>query len=197
MRDAAVEPIRRNQKTAVVNTLAAAFVNDPALSWVVPDSSVREQRLRYFFGSIVGGAMSNGVALTTSAADAATLWRLPGKIKPGFWENLIGLPGVIRAMGDARVRGGIMTQTLVRHHPHDFAHWYLQFAGVAPVQQGKGLGGIVIRAGLERAALAGLPVYLETATESNVGLYQRLGFAITNEFDVPDGGPHFWSMVKP
>ena len=197
MRDAAVEPIRRNQKTAVVNTLAAAFVNDPALSWVVPDSSVRELRLRYFFGSIVGGAMSNGVALTTSAADAATLWRLPGKIKPGFWENLIGLPGVIRAMGDARVRGGIMTQTLVRHHPHDFAHWYLQFAGVAPVQQGKGLGGIVIRAGLERAALAGLPVYLETATESNVGLYQRLGFAITNEFDVPDGGPHFWSMVKP
>jgi len=38
------------------------------------------------------------------------------------------------------------------------------------------------------------PVYLEIVTPENAGLYQRLGFAVIEEWDVPRGGPHFWSM---
>ena len=45
------------------------------------------------------------------------------------------------------------------------------------------------------AAERGVLSVLETATESNVGLYQRLGYATISEWDVAGGGPHFWTMA--
>ncbi len=42
----------------------------------------------------------------------------------------------------------------------------------------------------------GVPAVLETATPSNVGLYQRLGYEVMSEWDVPKGGPHFWTMTN-
>ena len=52
----------------------------------------------------------------------------------------------------------------------------------------------LLRAGLARAA--GQPCYLETATPSNVGLYQAHGFAVRNEWQHGDA-PNFWSMWHP
>lgn len=46
-----------------------------------------------------------------------------------------------------------------------------------------------------RARSEGLPVYLETAKESNVRLYRKLGFTLIGEWDAPEVGPHFWSML--
>ena len=77
-------------------------------------------------------------------------------------------------------------------HQHDRRpHWYLQFIGVAPAGQGQGTGGALLRAGLARAA--GQPCYLETATPSNVGLYQAHGFAVRNTWQ-HGSAPPFWSM---
>ncbi|MFZ1742287.1 MAG: GNAT family N-acetyltransferase, partial [Pontixanthobacter sp.] len=74
--------------------------------------------------------------------------------------------------------------------------YYLKYAAVSPVRQGKGLGGAMIREGLARARAAGVDTILETATPSNVGLYQSLGFETVEEWDVPKaGGPHFWNMA--
>src|ERR1700730_276871 len=70
-----------------------------------------------------------------------------------------------------------------------------RYAGVRPEHQGKGWGGAAIREGLTRARSGGLPVYLETAKESNVALYLKLGFKVVGEWDVPEGGPHFWSIL--
>jgi len=69
------------------------------------------------------------------------------------------------------------------------------YAGVRPKHQGKGWGGAAICEGLTRARSERLPVYLETAKESNVALYLKLGFKAVGEWDVPEGGPHFWSML--
>ena len=81
------------------------------------------------------------------------------------------------------------------HLPKGEAWMYLKMAGVHPDHQGKGLGGRAIRAGLAMAAESGVRSVLETATESNVGLYQRLGYATNSEWDVAGGGPHFWTMA--
>ena len=54
-----------------------------------------------------------------------------------------------------------------------------------------------MRAGVARAAEQGLGVLLETATPDNVAIYTRLGFEIIEEWQVPDGGPQFWTMVHP
>ena len=75
-------------------------------------------------------------------------------------------------------------------------YWYLHMLGCEPTQQGTGLGAAAVRAGLDHAA-GRLPCYLETATESNLGFYAGLGFAVTGEWQVPRAGPRFWSMLRP
>ena len=53
----------------------------------------------------------------------------------------------------------------------------------------------MVQAGLDRIGDA--PVYLETGKQRNLGFYQSLGFHVCDEWDVPGGGPHFWSMLRP
>ena len=86
---------------------------------------------------------------------------------------------------------------ITSHLPKGEDWMYLKMAAVHPDHQGKGLGGRIIRTGLAEAARLGVPSVLETATPSNVGLYQRLGYCIASEWDVAKGGPHFWTMTNP
>ena len=72
----------------------------------------------------------------------------------------------------------------------------LRYAAVRPDAQGKGWGGRAIRAGIAEANRIGVDTCLETAEESNIAIYQRLGFAIVDEWQVP-GGPRFWTMIRP
>ena len=53
------------------------------------------------------------------------------------------------------------------HHPKGPEHWYLQYLGVEPRRQGKGLGGALLAPVLERCDGEGVPAHLETSTERN------------------------------
>lgn len=184
----------RKDVAAMVTVLAAAFVDEPALSWILPDPADRHARLTTFFAPIIKGTMRHGLALRAPGGEAVTLWRLQGKIHPGFWETLGGLPAFSRALGDGRKRAQALSASLRAHEP-SFPYWYLQFAGVAPALQGKGWGGKAVRAGLDRARAAAMPVYLETSKAENFTFYRHLGFELLEEWDVPDGGPHVWAML--
>ena len=42
----------------------------------------------------------------------------------------------------------------------------------------------------------GVPAYLECTKQRNVAFYERHGFAVTGEIQVPDGGPVLWAMWR-
>jgi ribosomal protein S18 acetylase RimI-like enzyme len=183
-------------QAALVTTLALAFQDDPAVSWIFPDAEQRRRRLPKMFDIILPGDLLAGIALRSPGDEVATLWRAPGKAHTSNLEMLrLALP-LIRTFGTAIFRALAIADAIDTHHPSGFDYWYLHYAGVRPQWQGKGWGGAAIRAGLAQAEADGKSAYLETATLSNVGLYQRLGFAVVDEWDVPKGGPHFWSMLR-
>ncbi len=179
----------------MVATLAAAFQNDPALSWIIPDPAERQARLPRLFAAIVAADLKQGKALCSSAHEVVTLWRHPSYIAASLTETLASLPDFLRALGPHILRGLKVSHAIEAHHPKHTRFAYLHYAAVRPGDQGKGWGGRAIRHGITQAQ--SLPTVLETATPTNVGLYQNLGFQIISEWDVPGGGLHFWSMLRP
>ncbi len=179
----------------MVAALSAAFADDPAMAWIMPDPAVRRARLPRLFRVLVAEELGAGWGLTSPGGEAVTLWRPSETVHTSAVQSLAALPRYISALGRGVLRGMAVGDAIEAHHPRGLRYHYLHFAGVDPAFQGRGWGGAAIRAGQDRARNAGVPVYLETATPANVGLYQSLGFKVTGEWDVPKGGPHFWSML--
>lgn len=185
-------PAHRDRAVA---TLAAAFHEDPAMVFMLPHEPSRARRLLGLMGWMVDQHLRIGLVLGTPGVEAVTLWRLPGSVH--YHEPLLH-PRTLRLLpifGRHLPRALKTEEGIATHLPQDEDWMYLKMAGVHPDHQGKGLGGRTIRAGLALAAERGVPSVLETATESNVGLYQRLGYATISEWDVAGGGPHFWTMA--
>jgi len=182
---------------ALVQTLASAFQDDPALSWILPDPDLRRARLPHLFSVMIKADRKAGMILSAPGGEVATLWRAPGRTKPGLAETLgEGWP-MLRTFGVALGRAIEVSGAMAAHHPAPDDYWYLQYAGVAPSAQGKGWGGAAIREGLARATAAGKPVLLETAKQANLAIYLRLGFKVIDAWRVPNGGPQFWTMLRP
>lgn len=178
-----------------VATLAAAFHNDPAMVHMLPDPHSRARRLTKLIGWMVDQHLRLGLVLGTPDVSAVTLWREPGMV---HYHEPLWHPGALRFIPifGRHLPRALRTEEGISSHVPQGEDWmYLKMAGVHPDHQGKGLGGAVIRAGLARAAQRGVPSVLETATPSNVGLYQRLGYSVISEWDVAGGGPHFWTMT--
>ena len=184
----------RSARSAMIATLARAFADDPAMVWIMPDPVQRAARLPKLFALLVDDEFAAGWALAAPGSEAVTLWRSSEAVHGSLWDLIRSVPGFLVAMGLNLPRALAVSLAIEKHHPAGQQYDYLHFAGVDPAYQGRGWGGAAIRAGLARAATRGRPVYLETATPENIGLYQRLGFAVIKEWDVPRGGPHFWSM---
>lgn len=179
----------------VRETLAQAFQNDPALSWILPDPEHRERALRGLFAVLVPADARAGVALRAPGGEAAALWRAPGRAHTGGLEFLRTVLPLVATFGMALPRGLKVQGSIDAHRPK-CRFWYLHYVGVRPEHQGKGHGGRIIRAQTAHADAQRLPCWLETATAANVPLYERLGFVTRVEWDVPGGGPHFWGMMR-
>ena len=193
-----VRPATAADRDVTARVLARAFIDDPAMAWLFPDAATRAARLDRFFTTIARADATTD-AWTLALDDdgvpaAAALWRPPGAWRPPALAMLRLLPRLIATFGTSLPRALALQSVLEAHHPAA-PHWYLQFVGCVPEAQGRGIGGAAIRARLAECDAQGLPAALETATPGNLGLYQALGFQITDSFDGADGLP-FWAMWR-
>lgn len=180
-----VREAREDEAPAIAEMLAGAFADDGVSLWLDPEPEGRDERSVGAFERVFAGD-AEGMRLVTDDLSAASLWRRAGQdeaageaahLPPGLPDRVV-----------------TMIEVLGAHRPRE-PHWYLHIAGCDAARKGEGLGTAVVQAGLERTGA--LPVYLETAKERNLAFYRKLGFAVTGEFDLPDGGPHMWSMLRP
>lgn len=178
----------------VSRLLAAAFFEDPAIRYIFPDPKVRRVRLPRLFAILFDSDGLAGPRFVTAGGEAATLWRGPGRAKTGWGETLRRAPALLHALGPALPRALRVGDAIEAHMPEGDFH-YLHIAGCDPLRQGRGYGSQAIAAGL--AETGGLPAYLETPNPLTIPLYTRHGFRVTSEWEVPKGGPRFWSMLRP
>ena len=97
------------------------------------------------------------------------------------------MPRVASTPGMAR-RGDVCTATFARMHKRHTPtcpHIYLDLLATDPSQQGKGHGGVLLRAINRVAGAAGVPIYLESAP-SNRSLYEHFGCLVVGKTTLQD-----------
>jgi ribosomal protein S18 acetylase RimI-like enzyme len=176
--------------------LAAAFQDDPGMSWAFRDAARRPAKLERSFAELMRRVwLPRGIGHTTTDGAGAALW-----LPPGGWRLPVGLqlrltPHMLRLAGIETWKVVAMNAKAESRHPEP-PHWYLALLGVDPASQGRGYGPHLTRPILERCDAEGTPAYLETGTERNVALYRGMGFEVRDEFDLPASGPHVWCMWR-
>lgn len=178
-------------RDVVARTLALAFQDDPVFRWVVPDETRRPATLSGVFGVFADAFLPLGHS--TMTADGAVLVA-PPDVDPFAEAGEEHLARLVDASGEAAERAGLLTAVLDEHHPAaPCAH--LQFVGVVPDRQGRGVGSRLL---VDLAACwdeRGDAAYLEATSPDNRRLYERHGFQVTDEIVVPDG-PTLWAMWR-
>ncbi|MFD7662375.1 GNAT family N-acetyltransferase [Streptomyces sp. NPDC059788] len=190
----AVRPATRDDLPRVLRTLDRAFT-DYAFTRHTIAADGHAARLRRFnelFVTRVGFA--HGRVWVADDGDAVAVWTSPETAAAGdVFAELA--PRFAEIAGDRAEASGRAEEAMAVHRPTGPV-WFLGSLGVDPGRQGRGLGAAVVRPGLEAAAAAGLPAFLETSEERNLRFYERLGFRVTAGYRLPDGGPPTWAMTR-
>ena len=179
---------------ALVETLTAAFFDDPVMSWWILDPARRSEILRAFFEIIVDVNRPHDELYTASTAPAAAaVWVPPGCQPSGQGaEQLVAR--CVDAAEETSERLLAAFELMDQHHPQQ-PHAYLFFLGTRPQWQSRGLGSALLREVLERCDREATPAYLEASSEGSKQLYLRHGFEVTGEIPLPDG-PSLWPMWR-
>lgn len=180
---------------AVRATLAAAFVDDPMLRWIFPDPVQQAPATAAWLGVFVEAYAAAGVSDVVDtdemAAAGIALWRCSTEPLPfSQAPSLGGLMAAFLGVQQATSLGAGLS-AFAANKPEPPFH-YLQFLAVHPGQQGQGLGRQLIVHGQQRAAAAGVGVYLESTNPRNLPFYRSCGFEQIGRFELlPDGPPAF------
>ncbi|MEV0278497.1 GNAT family N-acetyltransferase [Streptomyces sp. NPDC050610] len=191
--DVRVRPATGDDVPTAVRTLTRAFADYAYTRHVIAadDHESRLGRMDELFLSRIG--LVYGRVWVADEGRAVAVWTTPEQDpSPGFAE--IGAE-IGELAGDRAAVYEAVEAALAPYRPTEPV-WFLATVGVDPESQGRGLGSAVLRPGLEAAAAAGYPAFLETSGERNVRFYERLGFAVTADVPLPDGGPRTWCMRR-
>lgn len=180
--------------------LTDAFVNEDGLNYWLKQGREKNRARRRFFDAGVRDAISpkRQLWLATDGQEAlgAAIWLPPGVTAFDFTalQQILIAPLLLSIAGIAGMKRAFeVGDRLASLHPH-VPHAHLVFLGVAQAAQGRGVGSAILKRTLADVDAQGLPAYLETTTARNVALYERHGFAVTHEFDLPN--LHFWTMLR-
>ncbi|MGW2624817.1 GNAT family N-acetyltransferase [Micromonospora taraxaci] len=174
---------------AVVDSLVAAFVQDPVLRYLFPDEDTYPRYAAAFFGNLFDKRVHRSAIWTIGGGASVAIWEPPA----GEPVATHGLPGEASYPADVRARVQGYNETVHAALP-TYPFWYLGVLGTHPDSAGRGWGRAVMRAGLDRAAADDLPAILETSNPGNVELYRRAGWEVVGSLSEP---VPTWIMQQP
>lgn len=161
---------------AASEVLADAFENYPWTRWSIPEDSFLA-RLAALQALYLKYALSEGVVLVEEQIDGV-IALLPPNVPEPSRECQARVADLHGDRLDVVARANLP--------PAPEGCWTVETVGVRPERQGAGIGTELVRAGLDVvAASGGVGVALETSLDSNVRLYERVGFDVTATRDRP------------
>jgi GNAT superfamily N-acetyltransferase len=191
-----VRPADAADLPAVTAVLSRAFYDDRIFRWIVPDDEQRAASVPAVFALFTEAFAPHDAVFTAAGGRGAALWLPPGRQlvaeeqAAAFGERILDLSGT----SEDACRMQAVLELLEANHPHEPC-WFLNFLGVDPSLQGRGVGSTLLRVVLDRADREGAPAYLDATSPENRRLYERHGFVVTRELSV-DGCPPLYGMWR-
>ena len=180
-----------SETDSIVGLMSLAFAKDPVWRWVYPDPTDYLSHLPELARAFIEPAIESGTGYLSGELEGGALWfpvgveadseRLGRHLASSIPEARHG--EVFAFMGQAP-----------SFHPEE-PHWYLPMTGVDPTAQGRGHGSALLRHALEACDEQGLVAHLESSSPANLPLYERHGFEVVGEIQVP-GSPVMFPMRR-
>ena len=184
--------------------LADAFQHDPIWTKFFKDDARIDQKGVLFESPIRYGLRYGEVYATSEHLEGIAIW-FPGDLADMTIRRLIRCGAIISGMKAMKVCTRLaLKQTRIfrpiqadrKANMKGRPYMYLMIIGVASEFQGQGFGGKLLGALIEESELMGVPLYLETESERNVGMYERLGFRQLNRINLPVIDLPMWEMAR-
>lgn len=167
------------ERAPIVDSLVAAFAQDPVLRHLFPDPETYPEYAAAFFGHLFDKRVHRQSIWTIGAGASVAIWEPPA-------ADGVAPAGVAEPDLPADVLARMKTYDEAVHAALPRTpFWYLGVLGTHPASAGRGWGRAVMAAGLRRAAAEGLPSVLETSKPGNVELYRRAGWQVVGEVSAP------------
>jgi GNAT superfamily N-acetyltransferase len=160
-----------------LQTLVAAFADDPVERWLWPSTKDYEEHFPSLLRALGGGTFDHHTAWRLGDYVAVALWFPPDAGPDGdeIVEVLSTTVAEEKLVDTFRV-----LEQMSANHP-EYPHWYLPWFGVQPVEQGRGVGGQLMEQCLVTVDADRRPAYLETPNPRNLSFYERHGFEVVGE----------------
>jgi GNAT superfamily N-acetyltransferase len=169
----------------------AFFLLRPSI-WLVPEPDHRAPIVRNYVEIAVTHAFVHGHVDVLEDRSAVAVWfhnTTPVPPPPDYDRRRLV------ACGRWTERFVFLDGLFESNHPHE-PHHHLAFLAVAPTVQGTGRGGALLRHHHAALDAAGIPAYLEAASDLNRRIYQRHGYDAGEPFYLAADGPPFWPMWR-
>lgn len=176
----------RRDARLITAVLVRTFYDDPFMSWLLPHEETRTESLRTLMELEIGFSMRRGHAYVLDDLSGAALWSPPDvdfltDTEAGAFAECIVEHDPDRA---ETVLGGL--GAFAEAHPAESC-FYLSTIGIDPDQRSRGLGARLLRHVLDVCDREGLAAYLESSNPRNVSFYERHGFELRDELEMPEG----------
>jgi len=180
----------------VVDSLAAAFAEDPITSFLLQPGSNYRERLAHFLSLLLRARIALGmpvlVARATSGVHGAAMGNTaaPPPWPSEFEEEWSRLELAIPGFNDR----ASLYDAIAKQCKPPVPHYYLGVIGIDPALHGLGIGARLLKSFCDLSASDphSEGVCLETANPSNVRFYEHAGFTVTGQGSL--GSATLWCM---
>jgi len=192
--------VTRKDIPHIAEVLTKAFVDDPIFRFIFQSPEAYAKSAPWLFASWTSWAIRYGRAWMSEDGNAVVLMRSPEHSGMSLWSmiraGMLPTPWKLGWPAFRRFYFRIVT-VLDKQHAQiigDRPHWYGWMIGVK--DPGKGMGRSVLNYCSDLADTMGLPIFLETATPSNLDLYQAKFFEIQDTVKISEECSIYF-MVRP
>ncbi|MEO1622716.1 MAG: GNAT family N-acetyltransferase [Cyanobacteria bacterium J06632_3] len=191
----------RSRYEIASRSLAAAFVQDPFMSYVIPCDKTREQKLARLFAAVLRCCDRYGGIAVSQKGEGAITWisgkHFPLSVLSQIQSGLIWTPITLgfSAFDRLLAHDAYCEHQVADRAPEGFA--YLWVLGVRPSARGRGLAKKLVLSALNQMKEAGHSVcWLRTDSEKNLLFYEHLGFTQMHAEVAPNSELPYWLFAK-